>query len=258
MNKIATPLVLCGLCVLFVAPSYAAKVADILTAGEAWLVVQRDSQTKVDALAEESQDLAQEYRTVLREIEGLKAYNRQISRQIELQEDELDTLAASISQATSVDRQILPLLLRMLGSLEQFIDLDMPFLPAERAERIAFIKEAIDRVDVTVPEKFRQVLDAYKVELQFGRSIEAYTDIINLNGADLEVDVLRLGRIGLYYQTLDGKETGMWNSQARAWEALGSEYRTSVRQAVKVARKLTAPGLLSLPVPTPTDVEGAL
>lgn len=258
MNKIATPLVFCGLCVLFIAPSYAAKVADVLTAGEAWLVAQQDSQTKVDALAEESQDLAQEYRTVLREIEGLRAYNRQISRQIELQEDELDTLAASISQATSVDRQILPLLLRMLGSLEQFIDLDMPFLPAERAERIAFIKEAIDRVDVTVPEKFRQVLDAYKVELQFGRSIEAYTDIINLNGADLEVDVLRLGRIGLYYQTLDGKETGMWNSQTGAWEALGSEYRTSVRQAVKVARKLTAPGLLSLPVPTPVNVEGAL
>lgn len=258
MKKVATLSVLCGFATLLSFPSFAAKVDDVLTAGEQWLVTQRDSQAKVDALAEEQQDLAQEYRTVLREIEGLKAYNRQISRQIELQEDELDTLAASISQATSVDRQILPLLLRMLGSLEQFIDLDMPFLPAERAERIAFIKEAIDRVDVTVPEKFRQVLDAYKVELQFGRSIEAYTDIINLNGADLEVDVLRLGRIGLYYQTLDGKETGMWNSQTEAWEALGSEYRTSVRQAVKVARKLTAPGLLSLPVPTPVNVEGAL
>lgn len=258
MKKVATLSVLCGFGVLLSAASYAAKVDDVLTAGEEWLLSQRDSQAKVDALADEQQDLAQEYRTVLREIEGLKAYNRQISRQIELQEHELDTLAASISQATSVDRQILPLLLRMLGSLEQFIDLDMPFLPQERAERIAFIKEAIDRVDVTVPEKFRQVLDAYKVELQFGRSIEAYSDIINLDGADLEVDVLRLGRIGLYYQTLDGKETGMWNAQTNSWEALGGEYRTSVRQAVKVARKLTAPGLLSLPVPTPVSAKGAM
>lgn len=258
MKKVATLCVVCGMGILLNSASHAAKVDDVLVAGEEWLVTQRDSQGKVDALAEQQQDLAQEYRTVLREIEGLKAYNRQISRQIELQEDELDTLSSSISQATSVDRQILPLLLRMLGALEQFVDLDMPFLPQERAERIAFIKEAIDRVDVTVPEKFRQVLDAYKVELQFGRSIEAYSEIINLDGADLEVDVLRLGRIGLYYQTLDGKETGMWNSQTQAWETLGSEYRTSVRQAVKVARKLTAPGLLSLPIPTPVSAREAM
>lgn len=230
--------------------SQAAKVADVLGAGEAWLLAQQESQVNVNELADEQQELAQDYRTVLREIEGLKAYNRQISRQIELQNDELATLASSISQATSVDRQILPLLIRMLGSLEQFIDLDMPFLEQERSERIAFIKEAIDRVDVTVPEKFRQVLDAYKIELQFGRDIEAYTDIITLNGADLEVDVLRLGRIGLYYQTIDGKESGMWNRDSNEWEPLDTEYRTAIRQAVKVARKLTAPGLLTLPLPS--------
>lgn len=244
-----------GLCLalLMSTAASAAKVDDVLEAGQTWLVAQQQSQRKVDNYADEQQDLAQEYRTVLREIEGLKAYNRQISRQIELQEDELTTLADSISQATSVDRQILPLLIRMLGALEQFIDLDMPFLAQERAERIDFIKEAIDRVDVTVPEKFRQVLDAYKIELQFGRDIEAYSDIINIAGADVEVDVLRLGRIGLYYQTLDGKETGIWNRDSNSWEQLGSEYRSSVRQAVKVARKLSAPGLLNLPLVTPAE-----
>ncbi len=253
MNKLTAALSLSAAGVAFSANVYAAKVGDVLDAGQDWLVAQQESQAKVDAFANAQLDLAQESRTVLREIEGLKAYNRQISRQIELQEDELATLSDSISQATSVDRQILPLLIRMLGALEQFIDLDMPFLAAERADRIKFIKDAIDRVDVTVPEKFRQVLDAYKVELQFGRDIEAYSDIINLNGADVEVDVLRLGRIGLYYQTLDGKETGMWNRETDNWETLGSEHRTAVRQAVKVARKLTAPGLLTLPLPTPQE-----
>ena len=253
MNKIRAAATLAVAGVMLSAQTHAAKVGDVLEAGQDWLVAQQESQAKVDAYANEQQDLAQEYRTILREIEGLKAYNRQISRQIELQEEELATLSSSISQATSVDRQILPLLIRMLGSLEQFIELDMPFLESERADRIAFIKEAIDRVDVTVPEKFRQVLDAYKIELQFGRDIEAYSDIINLNGADVEVDVLRLGRIGLYYQTLDGKETGLWNQQTNRWEALGKEYRTPIRQAVKVARKLTAPGLLTLPVATPTE-----
>lgn len=159
MKSINTVLAVAGIGMALSFTAHATKVNDLLSAGEEWLLAQQSSQSKVDAYADEQQDLAQEYRTVLREIEGLKAYNRQISRQIELQEDELNTLASSISQATSVDRQILPLLIRMLGSLEQFIDLDMPFLAQERADRIAFIKEAIDRVDVTVPEKFRQVLD---------------------------------------------------------------------------------------------------
>lgn len=229
----------------------AAQVGDVVSAGEDWLVAQVSSQQKVDALGDQRRDLQQEYRAVLREIEGLDAYNRQLERQLDLQRQEMSELDNSISQATTVDRQILPLMLRMVGALEQFISLDMPFLKDERDERLQFVKEAIDRVDVTVAEKFRQVLESYTVELEFGRTIEAYTGAEVIGGQKLEVDFLRVGRIGLYYQTLDGTQSGRWDAQSKQWVELPASYRNPLREAIKVARKLVAPDLLTLPLATP-------
>ncbi len=231
-------------------PATAAKVGDVVDAGEQWLATQTASQQRVDAFGEQKRTLAEEYRTVLREIEGLEAYNRQLERQLALQREEVAILDNSIAQATTVDRQILPLMLRMVDGLQQFVALDLPFLPEERADRIGFVTEAIDRVDVTVAEKFRQVLEAYQVELEYGRTIEAYTGMIGIDRQKLEVDFLRVGRIGLYYQTLDGTRSGRWNASSKSWEALPAADRNPLREAIRVARKLTAPNLLTLPLPT--------
>ncbi|TJY58403.1 DUF3450 domain-containing protein [Sinimarinibacterium sp. CAU 1509] len=244
-------LVACGATICGMQFANASTVPDVITAGETWLVAQVDSQKKVDALGEQRRDLQGEYRAVLREIEGLDAYNRQLERQLQLQRDEMSELDNSISQATTVDRQILPLMLRMTGALEQFIALDLPFLASERAERLKFVKDAIDRVDVTVAEKFRQVLEAYQIELEFGRTIEAYTGMETIDGQKLEVDFLRVGRIGLYYQSLDGTQSGRWDAKAKQWVSLPATYRNPLRDAIKVARKLVAPDLLTLPLPTP-------
>lgn len=232
------------------APALAADVDPLLRDGKNWLVAQQQSQTAVDAIEADRRKMQSEYRSLLREIEGLDAYNRQLNRQLDQQQAEIVELDQSIAQATTVDRQILPLMNRMVGALEQFISLDLPFLAQERAERLQFVQEAIERVDVSVAEKFRQVLEAYNVELEFGRTIEAYTSIESIDGQDLEVDILRVGRIGLYYQTLDGRSSGRWNSDSGSWDALPTGYRNALRNALKVARKLVAPDLLTLPLTT--------
>ena len=233
----------------------AAELDSVIQESEQWLVAQAESQDRVDGLSQEKRQLAQEYRAVLRENEGLRAYNRQIERQIDLQQEELERLNESYAQATTVDRQTLPLMLRMVDTLERFVEADLPFLPEERAERIEFVKEAIDRVDVTVAEKFRQVLEAYEIELEFGNTIEAYQGVQQIDGETLEVDFLRVGRIGLFYQTLDGTETGRWSEEQDQWVELGASYRNPVRDAIRVARDLTAPDLLTLPLPTPEDAD---
>ena len=40
-------------------------------------------------------------------------------------------------------------------------------------------------------------------------------------------EFLRIGRIGLYYLSLDGKEVGHWNN---GWEELDSENRKAVEK----------------------------
>jgi Skp family chaperone for outer membrane proteins len=244
---------LLGLALITCMTTHAASVPEVVEAADQWRVAQAESQRRVDEFGEERRSLAEEYRTVLREIEGLEAYNRQLERQLRLQGEEMAILDESIAQATTVDRQVLPLMLRMVSALEQFVALDIPFLPRERAERLQFVLEAIDRVDVTVAEKFRQVLEAYLIELEFGRTIEAYTGTVDVDGQTLEVDFLRVGRIGLYYQTLDGTQSARWDVDTKSWVKLPASDRNPIREAIRVARKLTAPNLLTLPLPTAGD-----
>ncbi len=237
-----------------VVPVVAAQgVSDVMKAGESWLVAQRDSQQRIDKLDNQTLDTEAEYQRLLRQIEGLEAYNRQLRTQVNAQEAEIARTDASISKATEVDRQLLPLLINMTDTYEKLVQVSPPFLPGERQERIEFLRSTIDRADVTAAEKFRQVLDAYMTELSYGNTIEAYNDTIQTAGGEREVNVLRLGRIGLFYQTADRLHTGRWDASQGQWEPLGPEFRNGVYQAIRIANKLTAPSLLNLPLPPPQE-----
>ena len=252
-HKRSTVLVL--LAAMTATSAHAADVKDLMQEGGAWLTAQQESQTRINTLDEQTNDAEAEYRRLLRQIEGLEAYNRQLRTQISAQEAEISRTDASIAKATEVDRQLLPLLNNMVATYAELVEVSPPFLPVERADRIAFLRETVDRADVTAAEKFRQVLDAYMTELAYGSTIEAYSDTIQTEGGEREVNVLRLGRIGLYYQTADRVHTGRWNAEQGTWEALDGAFRNGIYQAIRVANKLTAPSLLSLPLPAPQDVK---
>lgn len=256
--KAMAPSVLVSLVLGFAAPvAGAADIKQVLNEGDAWLVAQRESQQKIDKLDSKTQDSEAEYQRLLRQIEGLEAYNRQLQKQVDAQEAEISLTDTSISKATEVDRQLLPLLNNMVDTYAKLVDVSPPFLPVERHDRVDFLRETVDRADVAAAEKFRQVLDAYMVELAYGNTIEAYNDTIQTEGGEREVNVLRLGRIGLFYQSADRLHTGRWDREKGEWEPLGAEYRNGVYQAVRIANKLTAPSLLSLPLPPPQPAESA-
>ena len=229
-------------------PAAGATLDDIFAVAERINAQARASQGKVEALTDETRGLYTDYKLVLDEIEGLRVYNRQLERQIADQNRELDQLSESIDRVTVIERQITPLMLRMIDGLEEFVRLDLPFLLAERQDRVDRLRTIMDRADVAVSEKFSQVLQAYQIENEYGRTMEAYGDTINVEGTNYIVDVLKMGRVALVYQTSDGEQTGMWNQTDRRWEALGDEYTAPVRNGIRMARQQLAPGLLTLPV----------
>ncbi len=233
------------------AASAEGSVRELLKEGQSWLVAQQASQQRVNAMDADTQEANAEYQRLLRQIEGLEAYNRQLGNQIAVQQAEIARTEASISKATEVDRQLLPLLLDMVDTYAELVKVSPPFLPVEREDRVQFLRETIDRADVSAAEKFRQVLDAYMTELDYGNTIEAYQDTIRTADGEHEVSVLRLGRIGLYYQSADRLHSGFWSEESGQWEPLGNEFRNGLYQAIRVANKLTAPSLLSLPLPPP-------
>lgn len=212
----------------------------------------RESQAKVDRLADETRNLLDDYKTVMKQIDGLRVYNARLQRQIDNQVRRIADIDESIDQVTIIQRQMTPLVIRMIDGLEQFVEMDVPFNLEERRQRIEFLKTNVDRSDLTVAEKFRQVLEAYNIELQYGRGFETYSDTIDLGTGPRDVDFLRIGRIALVYQTSDGLEAGAWNNTTRSWEPLASgDYSAAIRKGVRIAKKTATIELLNMPIAAP-------
>jgi hypothetical protein len=144
----------------------------------------------------------------------------------------------------------------MVTAIEEFVELDVPFLIEERTERAEGLRKLMTRADVTTPEKFRQVMEAYQIENEYGRTIEAYRDSLTIDGRESIVDVLRFGRIALVYQTLDGTRSGRWDQVSGQWVAVDPDLRSAVREGLRIARKQVAPDLVKLPLPAPSDARG--
>jgi len=155
-----------------------------------------------------------------------------------------------MDQVDVINRQIFPLMERMIDGLSQSIELDIPFLLEERQERIETLNETMARSDVSVAEKFRKVMEAYQIEMDYGQSVEQYSQSIELEGLGVrDYNMLRVGRIGLYFQSDDAQITGWWNKDTNSWEVLGNEHRNEIRKGLRMARQLIAPELLLLPLP---------
>ena len=206
------------------------------------------SQTRIDKRADDTASALQAYRVALQREESLAIYNRQIERLITSQEKEIESIARQAGEIENIETGALPLMIEMTDTLDKLLDADVPFLVTERQTRIDNLRALIDRADVTSGEKFRRIMEAYLIEVDYGRTIEAYEGELQLGEEVLNVDFLRVGRVGLYYQTLDGSNSGRWDAKKRTWEAVDSDYRSRIQLGLRIARKQMPPEMLTLPV----------
>jgi hypothetical protein len=238
---------LCALLLIIASPAVAQleETVDLRTRAQA---EGSASQGRIDAMSDETDRMLAQYRTALQRIEALRVYNQQLSELVESQEQEKVQIRSEIESVTIVNREITPLMLRMIESLDVFVGLDVPFLLPERTRRVEALRALMKRPDVTEAEKFRRVIEAYQIENDYGRSIEAYRAEIEGDGAVREVEFLRIGRTALFYQTFDGSEMSMWERKSQQWVPIEARYRTALRQGLRMARKQAAPNLLVLPI----------
>jgi hypothetical protein len=207
------------------------------------------SQDKIDKIDDDTADLQNRYRAVQQRIESMKLYNVQVGELVGAQRKQLGELGTKIDSATNVGREITPLLLRMLDVLDQFVQLDIPFLIEERTDRVKKLREMMQAPDVTEAEKYRRILEAYQIENDYGKTIEAYTGEFKFGEGDARtVNFLRVGRISLVYQTLDGEKAGAWDPQQKKWVDLSSDYLGDLTRGIRIAKKQAPPALISLPV----------
>jgi len=235
---------------MFTCAVNAQEVDAALKAGADKVGQAQASQKRVDAIADKTYDILQDFKTVNKQIEGLRVYNAQLDRQIKNQSETMKDLEASMENATLMERQIMPLSEKMLDALEQFVKLDLPFSRDDRLEAIAGVRTNLDSSRFSAAEKFRQVLELYDIESQYSRTIDYYEGMVDIDGQERQVNFFRVGRVALMYQTSDQDITGVWNANENGWEEV-NDFRSAVAKGIRIAKKQAAIDILTLPIPAP-------
>lgn len=209
-------------------------------------------QQQVEAIDDQRMELANEYRSLVKHNARLEQYNNALRQTIESQQAHVASLQQQIDSVRNLDREIVPLMANMLDTLENFIALDIPFLWEERNARIAELRALLHNGQVTNSEKYRRILEAYQIENDYGRTIEAYDGILpTANGERQTVTFLKVGRIAFLYQTLDGTQSYFWSKPDRAWRRLDGSHNAGVEEGIKMAREQIPPDLMFVPLVAP-------
>ena len=207
------------------------------------------SQRKIESIYEQTQELLAEYRNTVDEAEVLRGYNDHVQRMVNDQKRNIASLQKQIDGIDKTKQGVVPLMYKMIDTLETFVDLDVPVNLEARKERIAGLRDVMNDSDVTVSEQFRLVLEAYEIEANYGTIFSVYQAETDFgDGTPVTADFVHMGRIALVAQSLDAKRSWVWNNESRSWETLGEEYLKPVTNAIRMARKQLPPDLAKLPV----------
>ncbi|AHK15920.1 DUF3450 domain-containing protein [Thalassolituus oleivorans] len=216
----------------------------------------QQSQARIEKLDDATLSRLADTRRALGEVAQLRLYNQQMALIVANQQEELAGYDSQIAAIDQTEQGILPLMVRMIDDLQRNTEQGLPFLLDERQSRIALLRDMLQRADVSVSEKYRRVLEAFQIELEYGRTLEAYRE--RLDGQ--AYDMLRVGRIGLYRLSQDQQQAWTWLMSSNGWRELPSDMLADIKQAFKVARQTTAPQLITVPLASPlvqSEVENA-
>jgi len=221
---------------------------DIQKVGQQTQTAAKKSQEKIDNIYGQTQEMIGEYRSVVDETELLKVYNDHVARLVADQNANIESLNRQIGTIEKTKQDVVPLMYRMIDTLEQFIKADVPFETETRLGRVEKLRDLLSNAKVTTSEKFRQVLEAYTIETDYSSTQTASQGSLEINGKNINVDFARLGRVAYVAQSFDLKHAWVWNNSTKQWDELGEEYLKPVKTFIRIARGQAAPELLALPI----------
>ena len=207
----------------------------------------KESQGQIDSLDDATNTIVQEFRLNYQQLTDLTQYNDQLEILIDRQERKMVRIEQDIARISSLTRSVMPLMFKMIDALDTFVELDVPFLIDERRQRVAGLRNLMNNPDASPAEKYRKISEAYEIENEYGRTIEAYTGKVSPDD-DRTVNFLRIGRNSYIYQTLDGDDAAVWNKSKGEWKRLGGSYRLPIQVGIRIANEQAAPDLMVVPL----------
>ncbi|MCG7497979.1 DUF3450 domain-containing protein [Vibrio sp. Of7-15] len=207
------------------------------------------SQKKIDSSAEAAISLKAEIEQLEEEVKNLNVYRDHLAALVENQNQEAISIEAQIDEIKYTRQGVVPLMYQMIEGLKSIVDQDKPIKYTQRLERIEKLEQVMTRADVSDAEKYRRILEAYQIEMDYGTKLGVYQGQINLaNNRVIETDILHLGRISLVARNLSGAKFWAWDQNKGSWQALDSAMKPELDKAYNIATKQAAPSLITLPV----------
>ena len=206
------------------------------------------SQQRVEKAADAALAARQELQSAKLQLRDLEAYNSYMHTLVADQRKELARLNTQLGAVEETRQGLIPLMLQMQSDLAALVADDIPLRIDERLSRIQGLKATLARSDVSEAEKFRQLLQAYQIEAEYGNRLDAYTAELTLDGMPRRVEVLAVGRVALLAMTADQSLAWRWSAQQKAWLALDERWLSPLGDAFAMAKDKGIPQLLQLPL----------
>lgn len=221
------------------------------------------SQQTVEQLDNATRKLLQEYQDIMQRNDYQQYYQFQLEQLAQEQQTEIANLEQQLKELAYLELTLMPLMQSMLVALEEFVAVDLPFKQQERLAGVQQLRQRVSSSSLSLPEKYRLLMEVWQIEYDYGRSIETWRGTINqtdgeqAEGEPLAVNFFRLGRVALYYQTPDGAQSAKWDQHTKSWQPLATTFNRQIQQAIQVAAERVAPDLLALPLLTPVAKQGS-
>jgi len=239
-----------------VSQAYGQAVEPALNASRQAAEGTRQSQEEINEIDSRIQALLGDYRANLRQLEQLNRYNESQRRQADAQRQEIESLTEDINNIASLQRAVQPLMQDMVDALDRLVGADLPFLVDERRSRVTRLQNLMEDPSSSPAQRYRLLIEAYQIESEYGRTVEAYRADIETSGRLYEdVDVLRIGRLALIFKTDDDAVLKRYDAGSGNWVDLDMSFMPDVKRAMRVAREQIPPELLYIPVTAPATAD---
>lgn len=214
---------------------------------QAITIRQKAQQDQTQWQSEQEQMLAR-YSNLEQEIARLQEQKHSLTETTAAARQRIAVKQKQLDDTTQIGSEIVPFIRTLVQEMQADMDKGLPFLMDERRARLERLTTLIADPEVAISEKFRKTMEALMIEAEYARTIEVYQQTIPIDSRDMQVNVFRLGRLSVFFQTLDRKICGWFNVATQKWESLPVRYNVAIHEAIEMGAKRQPVELLTLPI----------
>jgi len=210
--------------------------------------VEKKTQIRQAKWKDEKTELTDRQKSLEEEKKQLEKKLHQLTRLFSIEEKKHEEKLRKKKEVERVKNELSFFLESVLEKLEMQVNRDLPFLMEERQARIDSLKTMMVDPLESSAEKFRRIFEALQIETEYGTTIEATRETITFEGAQILMDIFRLGRISLFCQTIDKKKSGYFDRKDETWKRLPKSVNNDMTKAISMARLERSVELIKLPL----------